>query len=286
MNKGKKMRNNIERDKDLQRVFVKGVKETWATYEHKRDITYDDIEVTPIASNSHGNCFVLNNKTQRKRWIYDLGVNLSQVRQKTTIGDISKIFITHHHNDHNSGLESAMSEIPHSYFVTPETIKELEKYPTLGEGNDYLSYKLEHTNANMTPIDTYAYIYGGVLYMTDFGTPPSGFVAWIVRNIDDIHFVIMEANYCKHEMWDNPTPNMDRLTSNSGHLSWSEAFYLLYEINKELIEQTKPIISNEGVNNIHFMTMHLNTGARKGYGDDCPFDLKAYNELDSKTLFG
>ena len=268
------MRKDIERDKILQWEYTNKVRDIWENYELSKPVEYDDIIVRSIASGSKGNCFVVTNKTLDKTWIFDLGVSLRQVRQTISMKDISKVFITHHHGDHDYGLPSALNELPFDIFVLPEH----------NSGDDYKKYKVLHSNTDTSLTDNYGYIYNHVLYITDFGMFTDGLVDWFVDNIDDIHFVVMESNYCKHELWERARAhNADRTSSDVGHMSWSESFYMLEAINKKLMVQGKPIIHNSG-DNIRYMTIHLTSSAGIGYGDNCPFDLDARNMLDKKVL--
>ena len=268
------MRKDIERDKALQQEYTDKVRAIWENYEPTKLVEYDDIIVRSVASGSKGNCFVVTNNTIDKTWIFDLGVSLKQIRQTISMRGISKVFVTHHHGDHDFGLESALNELPFEVFVLPES----------NDGDDYKKFPLLHSNPDYSLLDNYAYIYNHVLYLTDFGAYTDELIDWVVDNIDDIHFVIMESNYCKHELWDKPgAHNADRTSSDVGHLSWSEGFYMLEAINKRLMAEGKPIIHNSD-NNIIFMTMHLTSSAKKGYGKGCPFDLNARNMLDSKVV--
>ena len=268
------MRIDIKRDMIWQKEMVDRERAIWDNYTPTTTIDYHDIDIQAIGSGSSGNCFILHNKNTDVTWVNDIGVPFNLLISNIAPDNIDRVFITHAHNDHTHGLPNAEALLDPSIIETP-------KWPYKN------SHPVLHIGTDFKPLDNLGYVFNKVLYVTDTGYLSDSFIDWTVENIKQgkVHQLLIEGNYCKHYLWESASANIPRTSHDGGHMSWSELFYSFKRINDKLMTLGLPIIHKDM---IKYTTMHLTTGARKGYnnnyGHDCPFRPGNFNKLDLQYL--
>ncbi len=204
------------------------------------------VEICSIASGSNGNCYYIGNQTDAI--VIDCGIYYSHLHKRCDLAgiDLSKIraiFISHEHGDHVRGVRvvSKRLNIP-VYFTaktfnqtyqrtrpdfyreiqvgTPENICDFQvnAFKKYHDAADPVSFRIETEGINI-----------GV--MTDIGVAD----VTLCKEFSKCQAVFLESNYDEQMLQNGTYPEIlkQRVASNIGHLSNSQAFALVRDFSNE-----------------------------------------------------
>ena len=204
------------------------------------------IEICSIASGSNGNCYYIGNESDAV--IIDCGIYFSHLKKRCELSgvDLTKIravFVSHEHGDHVRGVRTAAKRLSIPAYFTPSTynqtysrirpsyyipvipgeevglygfnVKAFKKYH---DAVDAVSFRVEYQGVNI-----------GV--MTDIGVAD----VTLCKEFSKCQAVFLESNYDEEMLQNGPYPQVlkDRVASNVGHLSNSQAFALVRDFANE-----------------------------------------------------
>lgn len=204
------------------------------------------IEICSIASGSNGNCYYIGD--ENNAIIIDCGIYFSHLKKRCGISgvDISKIravFVSHEHGDHVRGVRVASKRLNIPAYFTPRTYEHTYQrvrpaffqHIIPGEpveicGFKVYAFKKYHDAAD--PVSYRVEIEGfNVGVMTDIGVAD----VTLCKEFSKCQAVFLESNYDEEMLKNGPYPQIlkDRVASNVGHLSNSQAFALVRDFADE-----------------------------------------------------
>lgn len=211
------------------------------------------LKICSIASSSSGNCIYIG--TDKTHLLLDAGISGKKVEQglkKLGIGlsQINGMLITHEHSDHIKGLGVLERKYPLPMYMTGGTMEAIKSMSQIG----FIPWEQRHTvrggaafeigDIRIVPIvvshdaaEPVAYRFEAdgrrLAVITDLGH----YNEEIVRSLDGLHAILLEANYDYGMLQTGsyPYPLKQRIHGLKGHLSNEDAGRLVYEIwNSEL----------------------------------------------------
>lgn len=204
------------------------------------------LEICSIASGSNGNCYYIGNETDAI--VIDCGIfytSLLTRAEKAGI-DVKKIravLVSHEHSDHVRGVKTIANKLNLPIYFTPKTYAKTYKkhkpeyfkalstqepveifgfmvytFPKYHDAVDAVSFRIEYQDVNI-----------GV--MTDIGVAD----VTLCKEFSKCQAVFLESNYDEEMLQNGPYPKIlkDRVASNVGHLSNSQAFALVRDFAAE-----------------------------------------------------
>ena len=187
------------------------------------------MRVVVLASGSKGNCTLI--QTNEKRFLIDIGINITQLKSALndfdlSIKDIDFVLVTHTHSDHIKGLESFLSKTSINVYSSKEVLEQLK-----GKVNQNSCHIIDKTiningiNIDIIPlshdVDCNGYIIDdgqtSLVYITDTGYLNKKYYPSITNK----NIYIIESNHDERMLMEGPYPYIlkQRIISDKGHLS-------------------------------------------------------------------
>lgn len=199
-------------------------------------------EVCAIASGSNGNCYYIGNESEAI--LIDAGINCKQVLLRMAERNLDPlkltgIFVTHEHADHIRGVRVLSKKLNIPVFYTYGTWNNSHKssqaphhrYIQIDEplqwGNFIVHAFAKNHDAN-EPCSYRVEVEGAsVGVMTDIGSVCDN----VIKHLQLCNVLFLESNYDEQMLWDGayPWPLKNRIASEVGHLSNSQAFELIQQ---------------------------------------------------------
>ncbi len=243
-----------------------------------------------IASGSSGNCYYI--ETQNKKFLVDAGISFKRIKDalkiiETDISEIDGIFITHEHSDHVSGLPMIGKKTGMNIFSSKGTLEELRrKNPEIcisryhdipvNSVQDVLGISLRTFSVFHDAVEPVGYVFDNkengkkIGIVTDTGIIDSN----IMKNIQDVNLLVIEANYDEHTLknGDYPAFLKRRILSRDGHLSNIAAAKILHDICGEHLSHVYlGHLSKE--NNLPFIARDTVCNFLKDFSKEMNFEL-------------
>ena len=202
------------------------------------------VKICALASGSNGNCYYIGN--EQEAVIVDIGISNRQLTQRLkdaglSMSKIKAVFISHEHSDHVKGLRIVSDKNSIDAYATQKTYENAR--------TDFKSYKINYFSAgdSMTigsikvhsfakhhdavdPVSFRIEINGlNIAVLTDLGIPSDE----VKKQLALCDAAFLESNY-EHDLLINgryPAFLKERVASNHGHLSNSQALELVKSLN-------------------------------------------------------
>ncbi len=202
------------------------------------------VQICALASGSNGNCYYVGNSSEAV--LVDIGISNRQLKQRMkdaglNLQNVKAVLVTHEHTDHIKGLHGVIKKnnIPgyvtrHTYNQArkdfrPEMVRYFEPGDTITLGTIKVhTFSKQHDAAQ--PVSFRVEIEGkNIAVLTDLGTV----CPTVLDHIKQCDAAFLECNY-EHDMLMNgsyPTFLKQRVASDFGHLSNSQAYELVKSLN-------------------------------------------------------
>lgn len=201
-----------------------------------------------INSGSNGNCYYIGNS--RDAVLIDAGISCRETERRMgrmglDLKKVRAIFISHEHSDHIKGVEVLSRRYKLPVYITQKTLansglkleaeltRTFSPYTTISFGElDVTAFPKFHDAA-----DPYSFIIShegiNVGVFTDIGIACEN----VVRNFKQCHAIFLETNYCETMLAEGHYPFYlkRRISSNTGHLSNTQALQLFLEHKPEFM---------------------------------------------------
>lgn len=204
------------------------------------------MRVSVLASGSSGNsAFVQIGDT---KLLIDAGISARRIKKNllelgVALEEINGVLITHEHRDHVNGLAALTQKYGVPVYARPDTFRSMYCYARLNEmcchniGDSFSvgSLKIETFNTSHDAVDPVGFsIYGHnkkCTVVTDLGFVTSN----VQKALDHSDVLILEANHDVEMLQKGSYPwyLKQRILSNKGHLSNSDAAWALVRMKKK-----------------------------------------------------
>lgn len=200
--------------------------------------------VSVLASGSKGNCSFI--EMEGSCILVDAGISARRIKQELGrighgIEDLDGIFITHEHSDHIKGLATIAKKYRIPVYSRPDTFRAMSCYSELP--SECINPILDQVRINKLTVRAFAIphdaadpvgysIMGSVkcVVATDIGFVDSG----LRQELESARVMVLEANHDVDMLRNGeyPWPLKQRILSNRGHLSNSDAAWTLVNLKR------------------------------------------------------
>ena len=204
------------------------------------------LEICSIASGSNGNCYYIGNETDAI--VIDCGIFFRSLETRAgnagiDIKKIRAVLISHEHSDHVRGVKTLAGKLNLPVYFTPRTYEKTYKrhkpdyYKALSleepvEIFGFYVHTFKKYHDAISPV-SFRVEYQGVNIgvMTDIGVAD----VTLCKEFSKCQAAFLESNYDEQMLENGPYPKVlkDRVASNVGHLSNSQAFALVRDFANE-----------------------------------------------------